>query len=214
MTALAISVLDIAPEPYAAAPSLLARLRIEEPDGDAVHAVALKCQVRIEPQGRAYSEGEQVSLGDLFGARERWGSTLRPFLWMQTSTLVPGFTAECECDLPMPVTYDTEVAGAKYLHALQDGVAGLVFLFSGTVFRRGATGFAVSQIPWDTEASYRMPVAVWRAVMDLHFPGEGWLRLPTDTISTLVAYRTARGLTSWDATMASLLAAASNGAAS
>lgn len=211
MSELRISVQDVAPEPYAVAPSLLARLRIAEPDGDAVHAVALKCQVRIEPQKRAYSGAEQAGLGDLFGERERWSSTVRPFMWMQASTLVQGFTATTETDLPMLVTYDFDVAGAKYLHALRDGDVPLVFLFSGAVFRRGASGFAVSHIPWDTEASYRMPVHVWRDVMDLHFPGAGWLRMQRETLGALSAFRSAHGLTSWDETIAALLTEATDG---
>ena len=42
--------LDVVAEPYAAAPQLTARLRIEETTGQRVHAIALRCQVRIEPQ--------------------------------------------------------------------------------------------------------------------------------------------------------------------
>src|SRR6476620_12291659 len=45
MVELEFSVLDIAPEPYAAAPQLTARLRIQEQSGAAVHAMALRCQV-------------------------------------------------------------------------------------------------------------------------------------------------------------------------
>ena len=45
---------DVIAEPYAAVPQLTARLQISERSGEQVHAIALRCQVRIEPQRRAY----------------------------------------------------------------------------------------------------------------------------------------------------------------
>ena len=67
-----------------------------------------------------------------------------------------------EFDLPVECTYDFEVAGAKYIHSLADGEIPLLLLFSGTVFTRGESGFSAEPVPWDREASYRMPVSVWR----------------------------------------------------
>jgi hypothetical protein len=43
--------------------------------------------------------------------------------------------------------------------------------------------------------------------MDAYFPGGGWLRLDRETIDALLRYRSARGLTSWEATIAALLPA-------
>ena len=161
MTELAFAVLDAAPERYAAAPTLLVRVRLTESTGAIVHAVALRAQVQIEPQRRQYAEREQEGLADLFGPSERWSQTLRPFLWTHAVALVPGFTGAVEFDLPVACTYDFEVAAAKYLHALDDGEVPLRLLFSGTVFTRGGlpppahppasiqtrggTGFAVEQ---------------------------------------------------------------------
>ena len=54
------SVVDIFAEPYAAAPQLTARLRIEESTGETIHAIALRCQVRIEPQRTAVRGGRRV----------------------------------------------------------------------------------------------------------------------------------------------------------
>ncbi len=208
MTTLDLTVTDVIAEPYAVSPQLTAKLRVDETSGATVHAVALRCQVRIEPQRRTYGEAEEAGLVDLFGGRERWFDTLKPFLWMQAQTMVQGFTGATEVDLPLPCTYDLEVAGSKYLHALRDEGVPLVFLFSGTVFTRGAKGFSVEQVPWDRESRYRMPVAVWQEMVDQYFPHSGWLRLDRDTVESLARYRSARGLTSWDDTVASLLAGA------
>jgi Family of unknown function (DUF6084) len=208
VTDLAFTVVDVAPEAYAVVPNLLATLGIEEIDGQPVHAVALRCQVRIEPQRRRYDDVEEAGLLDLFGPRQRWGDTLKPFLWMHASTMVPGFTGATEIDLPLPCTYDFEVSGAKYLHALHDGEIPLVLMFNGTVFTRGSVGFAVTQIAWDKQASYRLPVAVWRDLMDRHFPGSQWLRMHRDTVEALAHYKSARGFTTWEDTVAELLAQA------
>ena len=209
MPELTFTVLDVAPEPYAAAPNLLARLRVEETTGEVVHALALRAQVRIEPQRRRYDDAEEKALLDLFGGRSRFAETLKPFSWLHASTVAQGFTGSTEISLVLPCSYDVEVAGTPYLRALQDGEVPLVFLFSGTVFTRGATGFAVAQVPWDREASYRLPVAVWRALMAEHFPGTEWLRVRRDTVDALGRYKHARGLTTWDDVVGALLAEAS-----
>lgn len=206
MTQLAFTVVDVTPQQYAAAPLLDARLRIEEATGVAIHAIALRCQVRIEPHRRRYSDAEAEGLQDLFGPRERWSTTVRSFLWMHTSVMVPAFTGSCEIDLPLPCTYDFEVAAAKYLHALAaDGVP-LEFLFSGTVFAKGENSFSVAQVPWDRHASYDMPVTVWRDLLHLHFPNSGWIRLENATISALAKYKSDRGLISLDDAVTHLLA--------
>ena len=44
-----------------------------------------------------------TGLRGLFGERERWSDTLRPFLWMQCSTTVQGFTGITEVDLAAAV---------------------------------------------------------------------------------------------------------------
>lgn len=205
MTELSFDVLDIAPERHAAAPTLLTRLRIAETTGEVVHAVALRAQVRIEPQRRSYAAAEKDALLDLFGEPSRWGETAKPFLWTHCTAMVPGFSGSTEVDLPLLCTYDFEVAASKYLHGLSDGEVPLVLLFSGTVFTRGATGFAVTQIPWHKEATYRLPVRVWRELMDLYFPNSGWLRLEQETLARLQRYKSVRAIPTWEEAFAALL---------
>ena len=164
--------------------------------------------MRIEPQRRPYSEADETELLGLFGDRSRWRDTLRPFPWMHCAAMVQGFSGTTEVDLPMPVTYDFEVTGSKYLHALRDGFVPLLLLFSGTVFTRGSSGFGVEQVGWDCEASYQLPVSVWQQVIEANFPGTGWLRLDRDVLHSLAQYQAAHGLTGWDETITTLLASA------
>lgn len=193
-------------DPYAAGPTLIFRLRILAAGGERVHAIALRCQLRIEPALRGYDSAEAERLRDLFGDPARWGETLHPMQLATVSVVVPGFTGECEVDVAVPCTYDMDIATSKYFDALSDGEVPLLLLFSGTAFC-GPGGFQVRPVPWDKEASFRMPVEVWRRTIEAHFPGCGWIRLPRSVMDELLAYRSRNALPSWDATMRTLLAA-------
>jgi Family of unknown function (DUF6084) len=208
MSELRFSVDDVLPEPYSTSPNLIAKVRIEESAADPVHALVLRAQVRIDAHRRPYSAEEERGLLDLFGPRYRWKDTLKPFLWMHATAMVQGFSGGTEIDLPLPCTYDFDVAGAKYLHALRDGTIPLEFLFSGTVFSRGSTGYSVTQVPWDREARYELPVRVWRALMDRYFPNSGWIRLDRDSLDALGRFKAERGLTTWEETVRTLVDAA------
>ncbi|MCV7409002.1 hypothetical protein AWC05_06615 [Mycobacterium florentinum] len=198
-------ILDVAPEPYAVSPVLTARVGVVADGDDAVHAIALRCQVRIDPPRRSYSDEEAAGLTDLFGPRERWASTQHGFLWQHCTAMVPGFAGHTTVPLPLDCTYDFEVAAAKYLHALRDGTVPLQFLFSGTIFVKSERGFSVQQVPWDREHRYDMPVQVWRALIAQHYPNTGWVRLSHETIAALANYKSARGMLDLDHAVTSLL---------
>lgn len=209
MTEVTFAVLDVAPEPYAVTPILTAKVGIAAVGDDPVHAIALRCQVRIDPLRRNYSATEAEGMTDLFGTRERWATTQHTFLWQHTTAMVQGFNGATQIELPLECTYDFEVSSAKYLHALCEGAVPLQFLFSGTVFVQGTRGFSVQQVPWDREDRYDMPVSVWRDLIHQHFPNTGWLRLDRSTVDALAGYRSAHGLLSQDEAVMSLLARAS-----
>jgi hypothetical protein len=186
-------------------PVLTARVGVAADGDDPVHAIALRCQVRIEPQRRPYTDEEAAGLTDLFGPRERWTSTQHGFLWQHCTAMVPGFVGHTTVDLALECTYDFEVAAAKYLHALRDGTVPLQFLFSGTIFVKSERGFSVQQVPWDREFRYDMPVEVWRALIAQHFPNSGWVRLTHETVAALAHYKSAQGMLDFDHAVTSLL---------
>jgi len=208
MSGLTFAVRDVVPEPYAAVPVLTARTSVSAPDDEPVQAIALRCQVRIEPLRRGYSDEEAAGLTDLFGPRERWATTQRTFLWQHCTAMVPAFSGSTEIGLALECTYDFEVAAAKYLHALRDGGVPLQFLFSGTVFMTGQRGFSVQQVSWDCEDHYDMPVSAWRDLISLHYPNAGWVRLSHDTVAALTAYKSERALLSLEDAVTTLLGAA------
>jgi hypothetical protein len=208
MTKLAVDVLGAQPSPRTAAPGITLRLRIEELTGHRVHAIALRCQTRIEPRGRRYTKDEQARLYELFGAVSQWDRTLQAVTWAHSSVVVPSFDRRTDIDMPVACTYDLEVASAKYLHAIRDGDVPLVLLFSGSIFNVNENGLCVEPVPWDLEVSYRMPAATWQAAMDQFFPGGGWVRLQRETIDRLQAFRGRHAVVTWDEAIALLLEAA------
>ena len=212
MPELVFDCIEVRADPYAAGPTLVFKLRISETTGERVHAIALRVQLRIEPQKRRYTAAEARQLNDLFGETSRWAETLKPLQFANVAAMVPSFTGGIEVDLPVACTYDLEIAATSYFHGLQQGDIPFLLLFSGTIFTRGETGFSVAQVPWRKEANYRVPVTEWRAMMDAFYPNSGWLRLRLDTLEALHAFKTARALPTWELAVTTLLAEAADSA--
>jgi hypothetical protein len=196
--------------PFAAAPLLafkvcITNASVEEP----LHTIVLRCQLQLEATRRSYSEQEQARLLDLFGERVRWSQTLRTMLWTFTHVIVPPFTGSTVVDLPVPCTYDFTVAAAKYFYALETGDVPVTFLFSGTIFYAADDGaLQVAHIPWDREATYRLPIAVWQAMMDHYYPNSAWLVLQKDRFDQLYQYKRQHGLPTWEHVVDRLLTTA------
>ena len=197
---------------YAVVPSMSLTLRISETTGQKVEAIALRCQIRIEPARRRYSDAEAERLNDLFGDTQRWADTLKPLQFTTVSVMVPGFTGSTEIDLPVPLSYDLEIGSTRYFAGLDDGEIPLLLLFSGTVFSTVDGRLQVQQVPWSKEATYRLPVSVWREAIDVHFPNSAWIRMSLQTLDELQRFKTREALPTWDATLAVLLARAADGA--
>lgn len=192
---------------YAAVPTILFRLGIRNlVEGEEVNSISLHSQIRIAATQRRYDGAEQGKLRELFGEPHQWKDTLRSVLWTNTNTTVPRFSGETLFGMPVTCTYDFDVVGTKYFSALEDGEIPLEFLFSGTIFYRGEGGaLQVVQISWEKEAQFRLPVRVWREMMDHYFPNSAWLRLSKDTFDRLYDYRARNAHLTWDRTLESLL---------
>jgi hypothetical protein len=190
---------------FAVVPTLRFRVRIDS--SGPVRAIALTTQIQIAAARRGYDPDSQQRLVELFGLPAQWGRSLRSLVWTRATAHVPPFTGTTIVDIPVPCTYDFEVTAAKYLHALGSGEVPLEFLFSGTLFYTVDGHLQVAQIPWDTEAEFRMPVAVWQGAMERYFPDSAWLRLRKDTFDRLYAYKARHALVSWEDAVDGLLRA-------
>jgi hypothetical protein len=191
---------------FAAVPSLLFKLRIENLQEEPIRSVALNTQIRIAATQRHYDAAEQERLLEVFGEPSRWKDTLRSLLWTHTVLQVPPFSGSTVADMPVPCTYDIEVVWAKYFHALEDGEVPLEFLFSGTVFYAGQDGrLQVERISWEKEAEFRLPVRLWKEMIEHYFPNSAWIRLRRDAFDRLYDYKVRKGLPTWEAAVEALL---------
>lgn len=193
--------------PFAVAPTLAFKLRIENSIADEmIHTVALRCQIQIDVTRRRYTEVEQSRMRDLFGEPDRWSQTLRSLLWTHASVVVPSFKGSTITDIPVPCTFDFNVAATKYFEGLMDGVIPLHLMFSGSVFYADADDvLQVVPISWEQEARFNLPVKVWRDMMDSYYPNSVWLSLRRDVFERLYQYKTQHGIPTWEQALEKVL---------
>lgn len=199
MPDLSLSIEGAGVTPFAMVPLMTFRLRVTDASAEAIHNIVLRCQIQIESTKRHYHPDEEARLRDLFGEPERWGQTLRAMLWTHASVVVPPFTGEITVDLPVPCSYDFNVAATKYFYALDEGEIPLDFLFSGSVFYQDPSGaLQVAPISWSLEARYRLPVKTWRELMEAYYPNTAWLQLRRDVFDRLYQYKVLHGIPTWE----------------
>jgi hypothetical protein len=191
---------------YAAAPMLEFTGHVSEPEGREVYTIALTAQVMIDPARRAYDDETRTRLVDLFGEPERWAATTHSFQWAELSVMVPAFTGATAFRLPIQCNYDLELAATKYMYSLPGDDVPLTFNFTGTIFYRGEGGkMQIIKVPWECTARYAMPIATWREMIGHYYSGTGWIALSDDTLESLSRRKSARGLHSFDDSVAQLL---------
>jgi len=193
--------------PFAAAPAIDFYLRIENtPAKERIHTIALRCQIQMEVARRRYTPEEQEHFLDLFGEPSRWSQTLRSMLWTNTSQVVSAFQGSTLAKMQVPCTFDFNVAATKYFHGLEEGDVPLFLMFSGTVFYADDSGaMQVAPISWDRETRFRLPVQVWKEMMNLYYPNTAWLNVRRDVFERLRQYRMTHTFTGWEQTLERLL---------
>jgi hypothetical protein len=192
--------------PRAASPLLSFQLEITNTGGEAIHTIVLRCQIQIEAARRHYNSDDQGRLLDLFGEPSRWSQTLRSMHWTHAQLVVPSFSDRIATQLHVPCTFDFNVAATKYFHALENGEVPLFLLFSGSVFYEGPEGLLqVAPIPWDKEARFRLPVQLWREMMDAYYPNTVWLCLRSDAFERLNQFKILQGIPTWEQALEALV---------
>lgn len=191
---------------HAATPALLVDLQVSENSGRQVYMIALTVQVMIEPARRSYDAPTRDRLLELFGPPERWAVSTSTLVFAQLDVLVPAFTGSVTVPVPIPCSYDMELAATKYLHALPDGAAPMALHFNGIVYYPGENGgLQMSLVPWSTSIDFRMPVSVWRETVEHYYPNTAWLGVRTKTLDLLQREKLRRGLPTLDACVSALL---------
>jgi Family of unknown function (DUF6084) len=190
-------------------PLLAFQLEINNTGKELIHAVVLRCQVQIQTTRRRYTEKDQTQLRDLFGEPQRWSQTLRSILWTHAQAVVPAFAGQVVTDLLVPCTFDFNVAATKYFSALGEGDIPLLLMFSGSVFYADEdNALQVAPISWDKETRFRLPLKIWRDMMDAYYPNSAWLCLRRDAFEQLLSYKTLHGIPTWEEALERLMSAA------
>src|SRR5579862_4507907 len=195
------------PQRFTVAPTLLFKLRIANAaPNETIHSVALRCQIQLEVARRQYTPEDQSHLKDLFGEPDRWSQTLKTMLWTHASVVAPAFQDTAVVDVPVPCTFDFNVAATKYFHGLAEGEVPVCMQFSGTVFYAAPEGgLQVAPISWDKEARFRLPVKVWRGMMETYYPNSAWLCLRKDAFERLYQYKVRHGIPTWEEVLESII---------
>jgi hypothetical protein len=194
---------------FSATPMLAFKLRVVNADpAEKIHTVVLRSQIQLEVTRRRYTAQEQERLGDLFGEPQRWGQTLRNLLWTNGSVIVPQFTGSTTVDLQVACTFDFALATTKYFNGLTEGELPVFMMFSGTVFYADHEGtLQAAPISWDKEAKFRLPLKVWKDMMEEFYPNSAWLRLRKDVFEELQRFKSERGIPTWEEALQELLRA-------
>jgi hypothetical protein len=178
-------------------------IELAEPFPRAIHTIALRIEILIDAPSRLRDDGTRARLVELRAERERRAPVQR-LPWRRVDTLVPSFTGSTT--FLVPVICDFAHVDGELFRGPADGAVPLAFLFSGTVFYEEGEGHPeVEHVPHGTHASFRLPLRVWRELMDHYEPSGTWIRLSHRTLDLLRAHCGASGALSYDAAIAKLL---------
>ena len=62
-----------------------------------------------------------------------------------------------------------------------------------------------SPISWALETKFKLPVKVWRDMIDSYYPNCVWLNLRRDVFDRLYQYKTQRGIPTWEQALEEML---------
>jgi hypothetical protein len=206
----------VEPVRQAVSPHLVFRLALDQPAERPVRIqnILLHVQIRIDPHLRRYDASTKERLRDLFGQDEQWSRTVHSLLWTHVDTIVLPFSERTVVELAVPCSFDFNLAATRYFDGIEEGDVPLRFLFSGTIFHEGEGGaLQVALIPWEREAFHRLPIQIWKRLMNQYYPRSAWLQLGKDVFDRLLQYKRRSGVPTWEGAFAQLLDASESGSA-
>jgi hypothetical protein len=69
-----------------------------------------------------------------------------------------------------------------------------------------AGSLCVTPISWDKETKFRLPLKVWKEMMDAYYPNSAWLCLRRDVFEDLHRFTVERGIPTWEQAFEIMLA--------
>ena len=165
----------------------------------AVHCLALRIQIRIEPLKRRYSDAKAERLVDLFGERARWGDTMKPHAVRQRRRAGAAAspvrrTSTCPCRSPTTSRWPPPSSSTASRTARSRCSSSSPARCSSRV-RPGSRRRAGALAQGGLLSAAGQGVA---GAMDLHFPDSTWLRLRRDTLRHLQRYKSRLAVPTWE----------------
>ncbi len=137
---------------------------------------------------------------------EQWTRSLGGVPWTEASVNVPRFAASATIDVPLPCTYDFDVASAKYLAALEDGEIPVDVLLTGTMFyARGRAGCRRRAFRGTASCPHASPCRRGARRSTRPSPTRRGCGSAARRSPRCRAYRSRNAFTTWDETFAALL---------
>lgn len=186
-------------------PALELELVVRERTTRPIYAMSLASEILIEPARRRYDGATWARLEDLFGDPDTAAETARTLFWRRVDTPVRSFERETTVALTFPCDIAPDLVATRYLYAVHDGTIPLVLRFTGSVFYRDPEGgLELAQLSWASRARFELPAELWRAaIQSMHGRG-AWLRFGNQIMERVRRQRLARGLPSFEVTVAAL----------
>ena len=192
----------------AATPLLAFKLRLTDANPEqTIHTVALRCQIQLEVTRRKYTRGRSGAparsvwraqplgpdpaksfvdarqSGRAFVHRERRWSifpclALSISMWRRPNISMVWRTEKCRFACS---------SAARFFMPAREG------------------GLQVAPISWDKEARFKLPVKVWRDMMESYYPNSAWLCLHKDAFDRLYQYKVRHGIPTWEEALESIV---------
>ena len=171
-----------------------------------IHTVALRCQIQLEVTRRKYTAEDQERLLDLFGEPSRWGQTLRSLLWTHANLVVPSFTGKHAGGSSRALHIRFQCSCHQvFRRAWRRRSSGLCAIQRHGFLCSPEGGLQVAPISWDKEARFKLPVKVWREMMESYYPNSAWLCLHKDAFDRLYQYKVRHGIPTWEEALESII---------
>ena len=134
------------------------------------------CRCRSNLCAAATPSAEQEQLKELFGETERWSKSLHPLLWANINVNVPAFTGSTVVDVPVPCTFDFNVAMTKYiLRTRRWRDSHHAALQRDRFLRRPHRACRWRRFRGIVRPAIGCRFSVWKEMMDLYYPNTAWL---------------------------------------
>ena len=174
---------------------------------EAIHTIALRCQIQIEVTRRRYTPEEQERLLDLFGKPDRWSQTLRSLLWTHANRGCSRFRRDRArtsiCRFPAPSTSMSRRPSISRGSPMATSRCSCSSAAPSSTRRRQPPAGRAHLV--GSGSTIQAACKMWREMMDAYYPNSAWLNLRRDVFDRLYRYKMQHGIPTWEQALEQIL---------